>query len=225
VVKTPFRALTFDVGGTLIECSPSVGHIYAEVAAEHGGKALDPHLLNRRFTLAWAELKNFSHTSEQWAALVDATFAGLLPELPSKTFFGQLYERFAAADAWRVFDDVLPVLQQLKDAGCKLGIISNWDDRLRPLLKALQLEPFFDSIVVSCEVDAPKPSPVIYQAAADSLGFQPAKILHIGDDRAKDFEGAEAAGFQALLLRRKECNLSPGTIRTLSDLTGKWCPG
>jgi len=29
------RAVTFDVGGTLIECCPSVGHIYAEVAGRH----------------------------------------------------------------------------------------------------------------------------------------------------------------------------------------------
>src|SRR5580700_10426449 len=32
----PIRAVTFDVGGTLIEPWPSVGRVYAEVAARHG---------------------------------------------------------------------------------------------------------------------------------------------------------------------------------------------
>ena len=40
----------------------------------------------------------------------------------------------------------------------KLGVISNWDDRLRPLLQVLGLEERFDSIVISCEVGDSKPS-------------------------------------------------------------------
>ena len=42
------EAITLDVGGTLIEPWPSVGHIYAEVAARHGVQA-EPEELTRRF--------------------------------------------------------------------------------------------------------------------------------------------------------------------------------
>ena len=41
------RAVTFDVGGTLIEPWPSVGHVYAEVAAQHGWAGLSIEALNR----------------------------------------------------------------------------------------------------------------------------------------------------------------------------------
>ncbi len=41
------RAVTFDVGGTLIEPWPSVGHVYAEVAARHGVAAIDVATLNQ----------------------------------------------------------------------------------------------------------------------------------------------------------------------------------
>ena len=59
---TQVRAVTFDVGGTLIKPSPSVGHIYAEVAARHGRKKVSPETLNRRFAAAWKGLKSFNHT-------------------------------------------------------------------------------------------------------------------------------------------------------------------
>ena len=56
---TQVRAVTFDVGGTLIKPSPSVGDIYAEVAARHGRKKVSPETLNRRFAAARAPVSSF----------------------------------------------------------------------------------------------------------------------------------------------------------------------
>src|SRR5206468_3601936 len=71
------RAVTFDVGGTLIEPWPSVGHIYAEVAARHGMKGLSAVVLNRQFTAAWRARKIFNYARSEWAELVNETFRGL----------------------------------------------------------------------------------------------------------------------------------------------------
>ena len=65
----PIRAVTFDVGGTLIQPWPSVGHVYAEVAALHGYRALDAEQLNRRFAAAWRQRTNFAYARADWAAL------------------------------------------------------------------------------------------------------------------------------------------------------------
>ena len=46
------KAITFDVGGTLIEPWPSVGHAYAEVAARHG-VTVEPDEVTSRFVKAW----------------------------------------------------------------------------------------------------------------------------------------------------------------------------
>src|SRR5512135_919053 len=188
------RAVTFDVGGTLVEPWPSVGHVYAEIAARHGYPGIPAEELTRRFGVAWRQLKDFRHTREQWAALVDATFAGLIPEPPSQTFFPVLYDRFTEPSAWHVFDDVLPALKELRRQGLKLGIISNWDDRLRRLLRGLKLYDLFDVIVVSCEVGEPKPAAVIFQAAARQCGETPEMIQHVGDHPLQDVAGANAAG-------------------------------
>jgi putative hydrolase of the HAD superfamily len=212
-------AVTFDVGGTLIKPWPSVGHVYAEVAARHGC-SVSPTVLNQRFAQAWWRLKKFNHSREEWAALVDETFAGLSQSTPRETFFHELYNRFAEASAWRVFDDVRPTLDALAARDFNLGIISNWDERLRPLLDQLGLSKYFEAIVVSQEVGFPKPSPVIFEHASRLLGLAPESILHVGDSREHDAEGATAAGFQMRWLARERESAAPGQIASLLELTG-----
>jgi folylpolyglutamate synthase/dihydrofolate synthase/REG-2-like HAD superfamily hydrolase len=201
VSHAPIRAVTFDAGGTLIEPWPSVGDVYGQVAGRHGIQ-VSPKILNERFVAAWKARKKFGYTKSEWSELVDQTFAGLAATKPSASFFLELYEEFAGAEAWRIYDDVRPCLERLRNDGVKLGIISNWDERLRPLLAKLDLDQYFDVIIVSAETGHHKPAPEIFRDAAGQLQVPPASILHVGDSRREDVEGAQAAGFQALLLTR-----------------------
>jgi len=210
--------VTFDVGGTLIECWPSVGHIYAEVAAQHTGKTVSAEVLNRRFAAAWRTHKNFQYSTADWAALVDATFDGLLDTPPSKTFFPHLYERFSEPESWHVFEDVRPVLDELAARGLKLGIISNWDARLRPLLHGLELARYFQAIVISCELGASKPAVAIFEAAAQKLALPAGEILHVGDSLQMDACGAQAVGLQGLWLQRGIAGPGAGGISSLHEL-------
>jgi putative hydrolase of the HAD superfamily len=216
--STPLKALTFDVGGTLIAPWPSVGDIYAEAAAAYGYAGLAPKLLNQRFVQEWRAIKDFEHSRGQWVDLVDAVFHGLIERPPSRTFFAQLYERFAEPTSWRIFEDVLPTLNTLRTRGFGLGIISNWDERLRPLLHRLNLLDYFESIVISCEVGASKPSRNIFDRAANQLAVPPAAVLHVGDSLKQDVQGAQAAGFASVWLDRKANSARPGAIPSLHDL-------
>ncbi len=211
------RAVTFDAGGTLIEPWPSVGGVYAGVAARHGLRVA-AEALDRQFASAWAAKKNFSHSVGDWSDLVRQTFAGLSPAPPGADLFDDLYHHFATAAPWRVFDDVPACLRELKRRGLKLGLISNWDARLRPLLRALQLDRYFDSIVISAEVGSQKPEPEIFLAAAAQLGVPPETILHVGDSQAEDVAGARAAGWQALWLTRRSPGASLPSLPSLSSL-------
>ncbi len=212
------RAVTFDVGGTLMEVWPSVGHVYADEAARHGVEGLSAGLLNQRFGAAWKAAVRFSYSRSDWARLVDATFRGLTDQLPSQTFFDELYDRFAALDAWRVFEDVVPALEALGARGLRLGVISNWDERLRPLLKQLKLAGYFEVIVVSREVGAAKPSRAIFHHAIRKLGVPPETVLHVGDSYTMDVAGARAAGLSALRLNRTTAVGKVGEIKSLREL-------
>lgn len=212
------QAVTFDVGGTLIEPWPSLGHVYADVAARNGIPDLSPAELQIRFATAFRKRSRSIHSGVEWAVIVDETFAGLTPRPPSETFFPELYERFASASAWRIYDDVWPALQAMAGRGLRLGVISNWDDRLRRLLEALDLARCFEVIVISCEVGTSKPSPEIFAEAVKRLGVPAMQILHVGDSRAMDFEGACSAGLSAVQIARGCPSPRDGQIPSLLQL-------
>lgn len=55
--------------------------------------------------------------------------------------------------AWQLCDpNAEKVFQALKKAGVKVAVVSNFDTRLRPLLRALDCEHWFDAVAVSAEV-------------------------------------------------------------------------
>jgi len=214
------EVVTFDAGSTLIEPRPSVGHVYATVAAEQGWPGLLPEELERRFTVAFQAHGGVVHTAGDWARIVDAVFAQLIPERPSETFFPALYLRFTQPEAWRIYEDVLPALVALKDRGLRLGVLSNWDDRLRPLLGELALAGHFERLVISCEVGCAKPNRGIFDHARQAFGVRPSAILHVGDSHAADVLGARAAGWHAVQVARSVPTLGAGQVRSLRDLTG-----
>ena len=67
--------------------------------------------------------------------------------------------------------------------GIKLAVVSNFDTRLRPILEELGLVDLFDCVVISAEVGAEKPNPVIFEKACSILGVTAAQSLVLGDDR------------------------------------------
>ena len=212
------QAVTFDAGGTLLEPWPSVGHVYSDVAARHGRGDISPELLNRRFADAWRAKQNFEHTRADWRRLVDQTFAGLFAEPPTPALFDALYHRFTEPDAWRVFEDVFSTLAALRRRGLKLGIVSNWDERLRPLLQRLHLDGHFEAVVVSLEAGCTKPAPDIFRQAAARLNVPSAAMLHVGDSPTEDLAGARAAGMRAVLVDRRAEESSGAVVTTLAEL-------
>jgi putative hydrolase of the HAD superfamily len=211
------RAITFDVGGTLIEPWPSVGHVYAEVAARFGLNSVVPDELTQNFGRAWKAQRNFDYSQAGWFAIVRETFGPHAAQLPAE-FFPAVYARFAQPDVWRVYDDVFPTLKTLQARGLKLGIISNWDERLRPLLDRLGLADFFACEVISCEAGATKPDVRLFQQAATALGVAPGELLHVGDSHLLDVVGAESAGAQGRQVERRKPLTAPWQIASLDQV-------
>ena len=214
------KAVTFDAGGTLIEPWPSVGEVYAAVASEFGHTQLSAAALNRQFATAWKRKEAFDYSISGWKSLVEAAFGKSVPAARMSELFDAIYQRFAEAGAWRVYDDVRDTLRTLQERGYRLGVISNWDERLRSLLLKLDLSHYFEAIVLSVDVGATKPAAEIFQRTLTMLDLPAASVLHVGDSFEEDVVGARQCGMRALLLDRRKTTAEsvPTLARLFSQL-------
>ena len=211
------RAVSFDVGGTLIAPWPSVGDVYARAAHACGIQA-NPEILNRQFRAAWRRRRAFDHSRQAWRELVDQAFHGVCPTPIPATVFAAIFDDFGRASAWRIYPDVLATLSALQAHALDLALVSNWDQRLKPLLAELQLTAYFKVIVVSCEVGFTKPEAGIFGAAQAQLRLPAESILHLGDSFDEDVAGARQCGWQALHLQRDQQPQAPDSIASLDAL-------
>lgn len=100
------------------------------------------------------------------------------------------------------FDDALPWLTRWK-ATYTLGILSDAMPSILGFLEQRGLLPLFDAAVISTHVGAIKPDPRMYAAILDALRADPADCLFV-DDRARNLDGAVAAGMHAVQMARTE---------------------
>ena len=111
-------------------------------------------------------------------------------------------------------------LGAVKGPGLELGIISNFDSRLFPVMRGLDIAHMFDTVTISSLAHAAKPAPKNFRSALEKHAVEPEEALHVGDSIREDVEGAGKAGLHAVLLDRD--GTQPGTglsvIRTLDEL-------
>jgi putative hydrolase of the HAD superfamily len=210
------QVIFLDAVGTLFGVKGSVGTVYREVALKFDVEA-DADALDRAFYQSFKTVETpmaFGQISpatlplkeyEWWEHLAQRTFqtAGLFDRFPNfAEFFAVLYRHFATADPWFVYPDVLPALHYWQRQGIALGVLSNFDTRLHPVLTALGLAEFFTSVTVSTEVGVAKPHPQVFQAALEKHGCLPQQAWHIGDSWKEDYQGAIAVGIRAIWLKR-----------------------
>lgn len=224
------QVIFFDAAGTLFEVRGSVGDIYSRIASQYDCEA-DAEQLQQNFA-RWFRLQPpmaFPAGTDEdklremekgwWSNLVRAVFADCGSFTHFDEFFDDVFEQFRQAELWRVFDDVVPTLTELKQRGFRLGVISNFDSRLDDVLRGCELAEFFDSVHISTRVGAAKPDPVIFDAALAHHRIEASQAWHVGDSPREDFEGAQSAGLQAILLDRNEHHADkPTRITNLNKL-------
>ena len=215
----PFQVATFDAVGTLIELVQPPGFTYAEVARE-STLNWDGQRLQNAFREAWKETPPPVDASgprpdddrSWWHALVRRTLqqAGYVPA-DFETYFDQVYRRFEQSAVWRARDQVPEVLTRLGTAGIRLGVLSNFDRRLHAILAHLGLRQFFEHVIISSEVGANKPSPLIFKAALARFGVDPTGMLHVGDDANLD-GGAAVLGIPVFILGPRRLGELPAYV-------------
>jgi putative hydrolase of the HAD superfamily len=202
------KVITFDAGNTLIRLSHPAGVTYAGVAKRFGAN-LDPNRLEKSFRTAWKIVPRLPDAPgprpddgrSWWHDVVSKTFEIAAAKVePFDDFFNAVYCEFALPGIWRLEPGALDLLEDLRWAGFRLGIISNFDLRLYEILKHLGVLNLFEQIIVSSQVGADKPSPRIFEEALRRFQIEAAQLLHVGDDDIADGGGARRLGIPVFIL-------------------------
>lgn len=209
------KVIFLDAVGTLFGIKGSVGEVYGQIAQKFGVE-VSLEELDRAFYNSFKKSEKMAFPGvppeeiplrefEWWEAVAINTFqeAGVWEKFTDfASFFGELYDYFATAEPWFIYNDVIPALEHWQKLGISLGVLSNFDSRIYSVLDALELTQYFSSVTISTEVGAAKPEAEIFSAGLAKHDCSVDAAWHIGDSFKEDYEGAKAAGLRAIWLNR-----------------------
>jgi putative hydrolase of the HAD superfamily len=226
-------AVFFDAVGTLFSLRIPVGEIYLERARKYGFRQSDSDLESKitesfRHAFRTQAPLAFPGAAREcipelefawWKRLVRETFAPFGGVEGEDALFRELYELFRTDVPWRLEPGATALLDALRSNGRRLGMITNYDSRVRDVLAALGIAQFFEVVIVSSEAGQAKPGKEIFLEGCLQLKTDPGEALHVGDDFREDYEGAISAGLRAVLYDPKGVHDRPVLrVGTLADV-------
>ncbi len=214
MIRKPIKVIFFDAAETLFRTRGSVGEIYLKIAKKYGSKAAKEEIDDAFFyvfsknpsPLISENVPSDERTGIErgwWYNVVKEVFTrvGMIPSFDN--YFHEVYTIFKGSQGWELFPETIEVLTRLREKGYQTGMITNFDTRVYEVNRALGVAPLIDSLTLSSEAGAAKPSPLIFKTALKAHQVMPDEALHVGDSLSDDVRGAQKAGLQAVLIDRR----------------------
>ena len=215
------KAVLFDVDFTLFRPGPELGPEGYRRLGERHGLVLDPDRYAPARAAAIQTLQRNNelvHDEEIWIAFTEQIVLGMGGE-PSGAWACavDMVREWERHENFSLYEDALPVLDELRRYGLKIGLISNGQRDLEEFVTHHTLE--VDAVVGSKAHGRVKPHASIFVAALRALDVAPDETAMVGDSYEDDIEGARALGIHAILLDRDGLHpVGPERIDTLLAL-------
>jgi len=186
-VSLRYRAVLFDLDGTLLDTVPDIACAANRMLAELGRAALPDSLIA---TFVGRGIQKLVERT------LSASFNGNVPSDGLKQ--GQeIFERCYAEESGRrsvFYPGVLAGLERLAGAGMPMAVVTNKAARFtHDLLARVDLTRYFSAVVSGDTLPVKKPDPAPVLHACAQLGVAPDGALFIGDSR-HDVAAGHAAG-------------------------------
>ena len=205
-------AVFLDLGGTLVDTTVPRENIWSDVLLEHGERVkraeivaalrkTDRELDDRFATIQGADERPFWIEYDE--SVLKHMGLGLRAEDVIQDLSAAMRDTIMKDSNWVDYPDARPFLEALSERDLDVGLISNATDLARRVLRRLDLERYFDPIIISSEVGHRKPSKQIFDIALRQTAVASSRALYIGDKPAVDVEGASNAGMNAILIDRE----------------------
>lgn len=198
------RAVLFDVDFTLAKPGPELlPEGYVSCGARHG-LSLDPARYDDARVAALGALKkhpDLDHDESIWIAFTERIVVGMGGVEPrAHDVAVELTSRWEHHENFQLYEDVHPVLGELRGAGLKLGLVSNSARDIADFARHHALD--VDAGISSFHHGKTKPHASIFKAVLDLIEVEPGEAAMVGDSFEDDIEGALALGMRAVLVDR-----------------------
>jgi len=212
------QAVLFDLDFTLAKPGPDLGPEGYQRLGRRFGLELDPALYKEARAKAVEGLHkhpDFRHDEEIWVAFTERIIRGMGGDTDRAYECAvEMTRAWEQAHNFDLFDDVLPVLADLRERRLKLGLVSNTG---RDVDEFLAHHSLTIDVALSSRIHGKvKPHPTIFQAVLDRLGVVAEETAMVGDSPEDDLEGARGLGMRAFLVDRE--GLFPEAPDRLPDL-------
>jgi putative hydrolase of the HAD superfamily len=212
------RAVLLDVDFTLCRPGPELGaESYVRVGRRHGLE-LDPARYDEardRAVAGFQRHPQLLHDEELWIAFTERIVQGMGGTgRATRACAKEVENAWENSANFDLYEDVFPVLEELRRHGLKIGLISNGVRDLSAFVAHHRLD--VDVAVGSRDHGWTKPHESIFRSALERLGVRADEAAMVGDSPEDDVEGARALGMRAFLIDRE--NRFPDEPERLSDL-------
>ena len=119
-----------------------------------------------------------------------------------------------------LMDDVVDVLRDLKYAGYRMGVLSNRESPIAPVVEKFALTEYFGCVLSAGELDSVKPDKIIFEKYLQIFDGEPHETMYVGDNYWLDGLGAKGAGLTPVIFDAFDWydNIEIPRISTMSEL-------
>ncbi len=198
-------AVLFDVDFTLAQPGPLLGGPGYRDAAARFDLELDPDRYPHARATALLDLERhpeLEHDEEVWVRFTEDILRGMGADGPNlREIALEITRAWEQHENFELYDDVPPVLDELRRHGLQIGLVSNTSRDLDAFIRHFGLD--VDAWISSGAHGKVKPSPTIFRAVLEMLRVAPECAAMVGDSPDDDVDGARALGMRAYLLDRE----------------------
>ena len=102
----------------------------------------------------------------------------------------------------KIFPDLIQCINDSRDMGLILGLISNINMSGKKIAEKLGLSSYFNYVFTSEDLGCEKPNKMIFEKSLDIAKLSPSEVVFIGDQVESDILGAKNANILPILLDR-----------------------
>ena len=206
------KAVFFDIYGTIADFFPPKEEIQINVTEKFNitlvkDKILDAYKLANNFLVKQNSIfpirkmndeQKLNFFSEYEKIIIDNSGSNVDVDVAKNIWVEITKQKYDL----KIFPDLIQCINDLRDMGLILGLISNINMSGKKIAEKLGLSSYFNYVFTSEDLGCEKPNKMIFEKSLDIAKLSPSEVVFIGDQVESDILGAKNANILPILLDR-----------------------